>query len=365
MTASDELSRAEVADPGVYQVLRPDGTLRDPSYVAPTDPDADVLVSGMRWMILSRAFDTRAIALQRQGRVGIVSPVLGQEAAVVASALAFNPQVDWLVPQYRELPAYLIWGFPLEHVLYNMTGRPLLGRIPEHVNMLPTQVAIAAQLPHAAGLAWGLKIQKKDGVVLTYFGDGASSEGDFHEACNLAGVTRAPVVFFLQNNQWAISTPRRLQSAARYLADRATGYGFVGHVVDGNDFLAVHEVTKRAVQRARSGQGPTLIEAITYRLSFHNTTDDPRRYQDPELLHAAEANDPIDRLQRYLCQRGLWDADRHAETVAAAEATIEQAVSKVASAGRSEPHELFDNVFAQLTPELRRQRQELIDRARE
>jgi pyruvate dehydrogenase E1 component alpha subunit len=319
----------------------------------------------MRWMLLSRAFDVRAIALQRQGRAGVVSPASGQEASIVGSALAFDPRVDWLVPQYRELPAYLIWGFPLENVFYNLTGRPLLGRIPDSVKMLPTQVAIAAQLPHAAGLAWGLKIQKKDGVVLTYFGDGASSEGDFHEACNLAGVTRAPVVFFLQNNQWAISTPRQLQSAAAYLADRAKGYGFSGHLVDGNDFLAVHEVTKRAVQRARSGTGPTLIEAITYRLSFHNTTDDPTRYQAPELLDAARANDPIDRLRRYLWSQGLWDDDRHAEAVAAAEARVEQAVSKVQAARRPEPHELFDNVFAELTPTQRRQRQELLDRATE
>jgi pyruvate dehydrogenase E1 component alpha subunit len=331
---------------------------------APTVDD-EVLLSGMRWMLLSRAFDVRATALHRQGRVGVVSPVSGQEASVVASALAFDPRTDWLVPQYRELPAYLIWGLPLENVFHNLTGRPLLGRIPDHVKMLPTQVAIAAQLPHAAGLAWGLKIQKKDGIVLTYFGDGASSEGDFHEACNLAGVTRSPVVFFLQNNQWAISTPRQLQSAARYLADRAAGYGFPGHVVDGNDFLAVHEVTKQAVRRARSGEGPTLIEAITYRLSFHNTTDDPSRYQDPALLEAAWANDPIDRLRRYLCDRGLWDAGRHAEAVAAAEARVEEAVAAVANAGRPRPDELFDNVFAQLTPTQRQQRQELINRVGE
>jgi pyruvate dehydrogenase E1 component alpha subunit len=363
MTQSTSRTSVEPLEgPEVHQVLRPDGILREGCSQTIED---EVLLEGMRWMLLSRAFDVRATALQRQGRAGVVSPVSGQEASVVGSALAFDPRIDWLVPQYRELPAYLIWGLPLEHVLHNLTGRPLLARIPDHVKMLPTQVAIAAQLPHAVGLAWGLKIQKKDGVVLTYFGDGASSEGDFHEACNLAGVTQAPVVFLLQNNQWAISTPRHLQSAARYLADRAAGYGFAGHVVDGNDFLAVHDVTKRAVQRARSGQGPTLIEAITYRLSFHNTTDDPSRYQDPELLRAAKANDPIDRLQRYLCRRGLWDADRHAEAAAAADAEIEKAVSTVAAAARPEPHELFENVFAQLTPAQRRQRQELLDRVRE
>ena len=359
--STGEKSRADIADPDVYQVLRPDGTLRDENYVAPSGLDADVLTSGMRWMILSRRIDTRAIALQRQGRAGVFSPVQGQEAAVVASALAFDPRVDWIVPQYRELPAYLIWGFPLDNFLCNLTGRPLLGRIPDSVNMLPTQVAIAAQLPHAVGLAWGLKLQHKEGVVVTYFGDGASSEGDFHEACNFAGVAKAPVVFFLQNNQWAISTPRKLQSAAHHLADRAAGYGIAGQVVDGNDFLAVYEITKHAVERARSGLGPTLIEAITYRLSFHNTTDDPTRYQDPQLLEAAKARDPIDRMRRYLGRLGLWDDERHAEAVAAAEAEIEQAVSRVAAAPRPEPRELFDNIFAELTPAQQMQRQHLID----
>jgi len=191
-------------------------------------------------MLLSRRFDQRAILMQRLGRWGVHSPVEGQEAAVVGSCLALDPARDWIVPQYRELPAYIRQGHTRERIVAAQMRRPVEGRIPDGVKLLPVQVALAAQLPQAVGLGWGLRRQGQDAVVLVYFGDGASSEGDFHEACNLAGVVRAPVVFRFQNNGWAISTPRRLQSAAASLASRATGYGFTGMVVDGHDLLAVH-----------------------------------------------------------------------------------------------------------------------------
>ena len=342
---------------GVYQVLEPSGKLRAGAKPALDD---EFVLEGLRWMLLSRAFDAKATALQRQGRFGVFSPVLGQEAAVVGSAMAFEPKIDWLVPQYRELPAYLIWGLPLSKHILNLSGNPVAGRIPESVNLLPTQVALAAQLPHAVGLAWGLKIQGKEGIVVTYFGEGASSEGDFHEACNLAGVTGAPIVFFLQNNQWAISTPRSYQTAARYFADRAAGYGFPGRVVDGNDLLAVYEVTREAVERARKGEGPTLIEAITYRMSFHNTTDNPSRYQDPEDLEEARGRDPIERVEAYLRERGLWSADKEKEYKAAAAQEIEDALLEAQQAPKPEPAQIFENVFAELTPRQQSQRRELL-----
>lgn len=358
--AQDTDAPAMAEDAAAYQVLRPDGKLHEG--VTPA-LDAEFLLKGLRWMLLSRAFDIRATALQRQGRLGVMSPVMGQEASVVASAMAFDPEIDWLVPQYRELPAYLMWGYPLASHLLNLTGNPIQGRIPDHVKMLPTQIALAAQLPHAVGIAWGLKIQKKEGVVVTYFGEGATSEGDFHEACNLAGVTGAPVVFFLQNNQWAISTPRAYQTAAEHLADRARGYGFVGHVVDGNDFLAVYEVTKRAVEHARSGKGPTLIESITYRMSFHNTTDDPSRYQEPKLLEQARKRDPIERLKVYLADRGQWSEVREHEYAAAIETEIDEALATAAAAPPPTSSQMFDNVFAELTPRQQRQRRELLGQA--
>jgi pyruvate dehydrogenase E1 component alpha subunit len=344
---------------GVYQVLQPSGELRAGAKPALDD---EFVLEGLRWMLLSRAFDAKATALQRQGKFGVFSPVLGQEAAVVGSAMAFDPKIDWLVPQYRELPAYLFWGLPLSKHILNLSGNPVAGRIPDDVKLLPNQVALAAQLPHAVGIAWGLRIQAKEGAVLTYFGEGASSEGDFHEACNLAGVVKAPIVFFLQNNQWAISTPRAYQSAAAHLSDRAAGYGFEGRLVDGNDLLAVYEVTRQAVERARKGDGPTLIEAVTYRMSFHNTTDNPSRYQPPEELEEARRRDPIERVEAYLRARGLWSEEREKEMKQAAAAEIEAAIAEAQQAPPPQPSQIFDHVFAELTPRQAAQRDEMLGR---
>ncbi|TMD55941.1 MAG: pyruvate dehydrogenase (acetyl-transferring) E1 component subunit alpha [Chloroflexi bacterium] len=345
---------------GVYQVLQPSGKLKAGAKPALDD---EFVLEGLRWMLLSRAFDAKATALQRQGKFGVFSPVLGQEAAVVGSALAFDPRIDWLVPQYRELPAYLIWGLPLRNHILTLSGNPVAGRIPDDVKLLPTQVALAAQLPHAVGIAWGLQIQGREGAVLTYFGEGASSEGDFHEACNLAGVVKAPIVFFLQNNQWAISTPRAYQSAAAHFSDRAAGYGFEGRVVDGNDLLAVYEVTREAVERARRGDGPTLIEAVTYRMSFHNTTDNPSRYQPPEELEEARLLDPIERVEAYLRERGLWSVEREKEMKQAAAEEIEAAIAEAQQAPPPQPSQIFDNVFAELTPRQAAQRDEMLGRS--
>jgi pyruvate dehydrogenase E1 component alpha subunit len=341
-------------------ILQPDGTLADG---ARATMDEEFLIEALRMMTLSRLYDQKVIGLQRQGRFGVMSPVMGQEASVVGSAMAFDPSIDWLVPQYRELPAYLMWGMPLWKHIANLSGNPVEGRIPDDVKLLPLQVALAAQLPHAAGLAWGLKIQREEGIVLTYLGEGGSSEGDFHEACNLAGVVKAPIVFFLQNNQWAISTPRAYQSAAAHLADRGLGYGFEGRVVDGNDILAVYETTKEAVERARAGEGPTLIESITYRMSFHNTTDNPSRYQDPKELAEAAERDPIDRVKKYLAGLGMWDEKREREMTESIEAEIDEAIARAQEAPPPQPSQIFDHVFAELTPGLQRQRRELLDGA--
>ncbi|MDQ6691793.1 MAG: thiamine pyrophosphate-dependent enzyme [Candidatus Dormibacteraeota bacterium] len=344
---------------GQYQVLDAAGKLRKG---AKPVMDDEFALEGLRWMMLSRAFDVKATGLQRQGRFGVFSPVLGQEASVVGSAMAFDPRIDWLVPQYRELPAYLMWGFSLTKHILNLSGNPVAGRIPDDVNMLPPQVSLAAQLPHAVGLAWGLQIQEKEGIVLTYFGEGSSSEGDFHEACNLAGVVRAPIVFFLQNNQWAISTPREFQSAARHFSDRAAGYGFEGRLVDGNDLLAVYEVTREAVARARAGDGPTLIESVTYRMSFHNTTDNPSRYQDPAALDEARGRDPIKRVQAYLAERGMWNDEREREFSEAAASEIDEAIAQAGQAPPPQPSQIFDHIFAELTPRQAAQRSELLGR---
>ena len=319
-----------------------------------------MLLEALRWMLLSRAYDQRAIAMQRQGLYGVFSPTLGQEASVVGSSMALDPSRDWIVPQYRELMAVVRHGYPLERLAAIGIGRGSAAtRIPEGVNVLPTQVALAAQLPHATGLAWGMKLQKKDGVVMTYVGDGGSSEGDFHEALNLAGVQRAPVVFFLQNNQWAISTPRRIQTATPSFALRAAGYGFPGVEVDGNDVMAVYEVASNAVERARAGDGPTLVESVTYRMSFHNTTDNPSLYEDPKAREEARLRDPIDRLVKHLRLQGLWDEATESQMRAGVRAEIEEAFAKAAAFPTVTRADLFEHVYADASGHMRAQRDDL------
>jgi len=322
--------------------------------------DEEFLLEALRWMFLSRMFDERATGMQRQGRWGTYSPVTGQEASVVGSMLPLEPERDWLVPQYRELVAYVHHGYPLERITANYLGKGMAGRIPDGVNLLPPQVALAAQLQHATGLAWGLKLQRQPGVVMTYIGDGGSSEGDFHEALNLAGVLKAPIVFFMQNNQWAISTPRRSQSAAPSFALRAAGYGFPGVEVDGNDLLAVHQAAVEAVKRARAGEGPTLIEAVTYRMGFHNTTDNPSRYEDPGERAEAAARDPIERVTKYLASRGLWSEDRGRQLREELRAELDRVIAWAQAQPGTTAEMLFDNVYARPPERVLRQRADFL-----
>lgn len=344
------------ADPDAFRLLDDEGRL--PAGTDPGLPD-DKLVEAYRWMVFSRTLDERVTSLQRQGRVGTYSAVYGQEASVIGSAFALDPARDWIVPQYRETPAILRHGYPLTTYLLYLLGNPLGGQLPEGVRVTPLQIALAAQLPHAVGLALGLKMQRLDGVVMTYCGDGASSEGDFHEACNFAGVVKAPVVFVLQNNGYAISTPRSKQTAAATFASRAEGYGFPGERVDGNDFLAVYDVAQRAVRRARSGGGPTLIESQTYRLYPHNTADDQSRYVPPEELAARRKSDPLPRLFAYLAGRGLIGDEQVEVMREEINAQIGEAVAAAERHPRPTPGQLFDYVYARPPRRLERQREEL------
>lgn len=339
---------------GALGVLGPDGTVSDGHELLLSDGE---LRAALRLMLFSRAVDERAFSLQRQGRLGTFSPVSGQEASVVGSAWALDPARDWVVPQYRELPAMLRQGYPLTRFFLYYMGNPKGNEMPEGVNVLPFQISLAAQIPHAVGLAWGLRHQGSDGVVCVYFGEGASSEGDFHEACNLAGVRRAPVVFFLQNNGWAISTPVAKQTAAPSLAARAAGYGFGGELVDGNDLLAVHGATARAVARARAGEGPTLIESRTYRMGPHNTADDPTRYVDPAELDARRALDPVVRLRTFLTARGALvpeDEETWREDIGQ---EIAAALAEAEGFPAAHPGQIFDHVFADPPARVRAQRE--------
>jgi TPP-dependent pyruvate/acetoin dehydrogenase alpha subunit len=318
----------------------------------------ETLVEALKLMRLSRAVDKYAVGLQRQGIFGTFGEARGQEATLVGAAMALNPAVDWLVPQYRELPALLHHGIPLELLFLMYTYNPAGFSVPEGVNALCNQVSLAAQLPHAVGLAWGLKLQKLDGVVLAFVGDGGSSEGDFFESCNLAGVVKAPVVFVVQNNGWAISTPFSRQTAAASIADRGPGFGLPAESVDGNDFEDVYDAVSEAVSRARAGLGATLIECRTYRMGAHNTNDDPSRYRDAQTHAAREADDPIARLEAKLRSAKLWndkaaayDDDRIAAALKAAFEWVQNQPDPVLD-------QVFDHVYANPPRRLEKQREQ-------
>jgi pyruvate dehydrogenase E1 component alpha subunit len=343
-------------EPTPIQILAPDGTVPD-GYQPPLT--GEELLAAFRLMLLSRRVDERAFNLQRQGRLGTFSPVHGQEASVVGSACALDPSRDWVVPQYRELPAMLRQGYTLKRFFLYFMGNPAGNRVADDVKLLPYQISLATQLPHAVGLAWGLRHQGLDGVVCVYVGDGGSSEGDFHEACNLAGLRRAPLIFLLQNNGWAISTPVSRQTAAPNFAARAAGYGFPGELVDGNDFFATYEVTAKAVERARAGDGPTLIETRTYRMGPHNTADDPTRYVDPAELEAHRALDPITRLRAYLEDAGLLSEEVEERMRAEIEAELQAALAAAQAQAGPRPAQIFDHVYAEEPARVLSQRREL------
>ncbi len=267
----------------------------------------EMALDGYRAMLRGRRFDERCVSLQRQGRMVTLAPGIGQEAATVGAAMALNQKTDWFVPQYRELAGQLWHGYPLRLAFLWHVGHPIAFQIPEGLNMLPFQAAIAGQLPQAVGLAWGLKMKRDPGVVLAIFGDGGTSQGDFHEAANLAGVMTAPVIFLCQNNGWAISTTIQQQTASETLAQKAIAYGFPGVQCDGNDLFAVFATVRDAVRRARDGEGPTLVEALTYRLGLHTTADDPARYEPREMHDAWVDRDPLRRMQLHLMSRGVVD----------------------------------------------------------
>ncbi len=311
-------------------------------------------------MVEARAQASRLWNLQRQGRIGTVAPIDGHEAVVAATAHALDPASDWILPQYREPLALQRFGSEVldQYMLYNI-GHPDGSRLPPSVRVAPLQISLATQIPHAVGLAWGMTLRHQPGVTAVFFGDGSSSEGDFHEAANLAGVLRAPVILLCVNNQWAISTPLHQQTAAESLADRAVGYGIPGVRIDGNDAAAVFDAVDEARRLALDGGGPTLIEANVYRLGAHTTADDPTRYVPAEDLKAARTNDPVHRLVSHLGDLGLWDHDAQAEIEAAALVRIDEAFER-AMAQPLAADAVFDHCFITDTPRIARQRATLL-----
>ncbi|HYE02541.1 MAG TPA: pyruvate dehydrogenase (acetyl-transferring) E1 component subunit alpha, partial [Phycisphaerales bacterium] len=306
------------------QVLDEHGVL-DTALARDTLSDEQVLFL-YQHMVTCRQLDEIAFKLQRSGRMGTYPQNKGQEAAAVGTAFAAIKGVDWLVPCYRENAALFLHGLPMHFVLLHWMGDERGNQIPEGVCQTPLCIPIGTQMLHATGIAWAFKLRREERVVLTYFGDGATSEGDFHEAMNFASTLQVPVVFICQNNQWAISVPREIQMASETVAQKAIAYGMPGIQVDGNDLFAVYRAAKEAVDRARAGGGPTFLECVTYRLADHTTADDARRYRDAEELEAWKARDPLIRLRRYLESKGLWDAEREAAHLQKSQAIVAEVV---------------------------------------
>jgi pyruvate dehydrogenase E1 component alpha subunit len=335
---------------GVFAVLDCTGRLL-PGTKSPLPDDRVVELYGH--MLRARRFDSRLMKLQRQGRIGTFAPCWGQEAAQVGSIAALTPK-DWFVPSFRELACALYRGAPYRSVLLYAMGLEEGSVTPPEARDLPISIPVGGQTAHATGLAWAMKLKGDPGIAIAYFGDGATSEGIVHEAMNFAGVLRLPVLFFCQNNQWAISTPRRQQTAGGTIAERAAAYGFPGVQVDGNDLLAVYQVTADAARRAREGKGATLIEAITYRRGVHTTADDPRVYRSEAEEKEWEAKDPVDRVKAYLELRGAWDGKKQDALDAGIDAEIQTAYR----ATEVDPLEMFDFVYRTMPAELQRQRDE-------
>jgi pyruvate dehydrogenase E1 component alpha subunit len=344
-----------------FGILNPDGTPRRADLI-PAGAEVTRLYRAMR---RARIFDDRALVLQRQGKLGVYPLFGGQEATQVGAALALDPARDWLAPTYRGSGCALAFGLPVSKIILTWRAHPDGFRMDSGLRLLPFYVPIGNQLPHAAGLglAERLKAQREgrdSAAVLAFVGDGGTSEGDFHVGLNFAGVYRAPVVFLIENNGWAISTPTQGQTAATTLASRAQGYGMPAVRMDGNDLLAVHHVTQEAVVRARRGEGPTLIEAVTYRVLPHTSSDDPSRYRNEaegEIWRSELA--PARRVRVYLEGEGLWTAAQEEDLIAEVETEIREAVLVADAAPGLAAWELLEHVFVQPTPELLEQQAEL------
>lgn len=340
----------------VRSVLNPDGTPvgAEPDWLTP-----DQLKEVYRYMVYLRTFDQRCLNLQRQGRMGTFAPFSGQEACQVGSAYLLRPDKDWLFPTYRDHGAMHVMGVPSVNILRYYMGDEKGSQAPEGVNAFPISIPIATQLVHAMGATWAAKIRGEDTVAVGYAGDGGTSPGDFHEALNFAAVYNTATIFFIQNNKYAISTPNSKQFKTKTLAQRALAYDIAGVRVDGQDVLAVLTVFKEAIERGQNGGGPTLIEAMTFRYGPHTTSDDPKKYRKQEEVEEWQAKDPIERLKKYLVNKGLWTEAEDEVLWNAVKEEVAAAVAEAEATPRPSVDELFDYLYAEPTPELLRQKEYL------
>lgn len=327
------------------------------------DLSRDDLVRLYRAMVTAREADQRMLKLQRQGRMGTFPLCTGQEAAVCGPALAMAEN-DWYVGAYRDLGARLLRGESLVSYLTYWNGYEEGNVPPAGQRLLPTSVIVGAQTLHAVGIAYAAKYRREDTAVLTLFGDGGTSEGDFHEALNFASVWQVPVVFICQNNGWAISMPRSGQTHSRTIAQKAIAYDMPGVQVDGNDALAMYQASKRALDHARAGGGPTLIEAVTYRLLMHTTADDPTKYRTEAEAQSWWDRDPIPRFRVFLEKRGIWNAELQAALETEIKNEIDAAVRECESRQEYKPDANFDHVFGTSHERIEEQRAEFLENLR-
>jgi pyruvate dehydrogenase E1 component alpha subunit len=309
-------------------------------------------------MVLNRVFDLKAVSLQRTGRLGTYAVSLGQEAVSVGVASAMREE-DVLLPSYRDNGCLLWRGVKMEEILLYWGGDERGSRWSGPAHDFPFCVPVGSQAPHAAGVAYAFKLRRQPRVAVCVLGDGATSKGDVYEAMNFAGVHRLPVVFVVNNNQWAISVPLRLQTACETLAQKAVAAGFAAEQVDGNDVLAVNAAAEEAIAAARTGKGPRLIEAVTYRLGDHTTADDAARYRPPEEVQARWKEEPIARLRTYLAGAKAWSKAQEEALVADCQTQIEAAVERYLAIGPRAPETMFDHLYAELPDACRGQRDEL------
>ena len=334
-------------------LISPDGTVRDRLSMT-LDETRQLYVD----MVEARTYDHKCMAMQRQGRLATYAPFEGQEAAQIGAAAALRPD-DWVAATYRD--AALMWraGYPWALLIAGRTGDERGGQAPEGVNVLPPSITVGGHMIHAVGLAWAEALNGSDRVALTSFGDGATSEGDFHEAMNFAAVYRTPTIFLCQNNGFAISYPREEQTRSESIAMKADAYGMPGVMVDGNDVAAVLTVVGEAVARARSGGGPTLIEAVTYRLGPHTTSDDPARYRDEDEAGEWRDRDPLERVRALLERAGRWTPQWHAELEARSSQVVEAAVAEAEALPQPTAEEMLSRMYAEPTSALQAQIDEI------
>nr|AQW44896.1 phenylpyruvate dehydrogenase complex, E1 component, subunit alpha [Corallococcus coralloides] len=319
----------------------------------PPGIDERLAVELYRQMLYLRVFDERALIYHRHGRIGTWAISWGHEAIQVGAMLALR-ESDWAFPSYRENKVGLTRGMSPADVLAGCRGHPQGWWDPYTWRLGSISIPVASQVPHAVGFAWGERLQGRDTVALTFFGDGATSEGEFHEGANLAGVLGAPVILLCTNNQWAISTPLRQQTRAQALADKAAGYGIPGVRVDGDDVLAVHRAVSEAAERARSGGGPTFIECVTYRMQAHAFPDDPSVYRDDTEAEAARRNECLVRYERYLLRRNLMTPEVAARFREEWMTRMAAAITEAEALPAPDPSLVFDHAYERKTPAMER-----------